>query len=217
MNWTQNGFTLCNPFNKNKLSITSSVSMCQPEFNHPQHMDVDQHEEPERRVRFSSDMVQALEIEEAGDRSLCWYSPDELNSFRQLGKLSSDRNLDQTVLDALVAISSKHCTQSAMDYWSLHGQSNRGFESFANPRLGFERKRQRSRCIKAVLIAQTIAREHAHAGKEMDAAKFLAVVSARESIVARKFAFMMGTADQNSVYRSQFVKRLRSSLVALSA
>jgi hypothetical protein len=180
-------------------------------------MDVDQQEESKRRVRFSSDMVQTIEIEGVEDSSSFWYSPDELNSFRQLGKLSSDRTLDQTVLEALAAISSKHCTQSAMDYWSLHGQSNRGFENFANPRLGFERKRKRSRCIKAVLIAQTIARENAHAGKEMDAAKFLAVVSARESIVARKFAFMMGKADQNSVYRSQSTKRLRSSLVALSA
>lgn len=192
--------------------------MCQPESHRPQHMDVDQQEEPEKRVRFSSNMVQALEIEGAGDKSCCWYSSAELDSFRQeVGKLSSNRTLDRTVLKALDAISNKNCSQAAMDYWSLHGQSNRGFESFANPRLGFERKRQRLRCIKGVLVAQTIAREHADAGKEIDTEKFLAVVSARESIAARKFAFMMGTADQNSVYRSQSVTRLRTGLVALSA
>lgn len=192
--------------------------MYQPESHHPQHMDVDQRDEPEKRVRFSSNMVQALEIEGAGDKSSCWYSSAELNSFRQeVCKLNSDRTLDRTVLNALYTISSKQCSQSAMDYWSLHGQSNRGFESFANPHLGVERKRQRLRCIKGVLVAQAIAREHADTGKEIDAEKFLAVVSARESIAARKFAFMMGTADQNSVYHSQSVKRLRTGLVAPSA
>lgn len=35
----------------------------------------------------------------------------------------------------------------------------------------------------------------------MDAEKFIAFVSSKESIVAKKFAFMMGKADENAIHR----------------
>lgn len=155
-----------------------------------------------RRVRFplDSNMVQVRDIESVQNKGL-WYSPDDFNSFRNMARSTCDAALEEGASRALDVISSKYCNQSAMDYWSQHGQSSRGFESFANPNLGMERQRQRLRCIRSVLIAQKVTHQQAEAGLEMDAEKFIAFVSSKESIVAKKFAFMMGKADENAIHR----------------
>ena len=155
-----------------------------------------------RRVRFplDSNMVQVRSIESIQNKGL-WYSSDDLNSFRNLARSTCDVVLEGGASRALDVISSKYCNQSAMNDWSRHGQSSRGFECFANPNLGMERQRQRIRCIRSVLIAQTVTIQQAKAGMEMDAETFIAFVSSKESIDAKKFAFMMGKADENAIHR----------------
>ena len=171
-----------------------------------------------RRVRFplDSNMVQVLDIQSVQNKGL-WYSPDDLNSFRNLARSTCDVVMEEGASRALDVISSKHCNQSAMDYWSRHGQSSRGFESFANPNLGMERHRQRLRCIRSVLIAQTVTLQQAEAGMEMDAEKFIAFVSSKESVVAKKFAFMMGKADENAVHNPETIQQESSVESAPSA
>lgn len=177
--------------------------------------------EPARkRVRFTANMEQIRKIEPVEDKSL-WYSSEEYTFFRNsaIDTCVKVHGMGASKILDMSAFTTKNCTQAVMDYWSLHGQSVRGFESLANPRLGQARKRQRARCIKSVMVAQNLAREQEASGEKMDVGKFLAYVAAKESGNAKKFAAMMGVADENAVYRVEPVRpvRRRVSRVVVAA
>mmetsp|Transcript_8951 Transcript_8951/g.14919 ORF Transcript_8951/g.14919 Transcript_8951/m.14919 type:complete len:206 (-) Transcript_8951:8-625(-) len=190
-------------------------------FNHPQHTDMDINELTRKRVRFPagiSAMEKVREVEPVKDKSL-WYSSKEYADFRESAKYSCEEvngTGSSKALD-MNPFFTKDCNQGVMDYWSLHGQSVRGFESFAHPHLGQVRKKQRARYIKSVIIAQTVAREQESTGKEMDVVKFLAYVASKESGKAKKYAMMLGKADENAIYRAKPIRRRRNSCVVVAA
>jgi len=161
-----------------------------------------------KRVRFPANMEQVREVQVIKDKS-CWYSTDDFATFRRLARESCEQAYDQSPSKALHIINKKHCKQSDMDYWSLHRQSDRGLESLANPLLGRVRKKLRSRCIKSVMIAQTVSREQEAAGQDIDVERFIAYISATESFKTKKFAFMMGKADEKAIGRSQPIQSQR--------
>jgi hypothetical protein len=159
-----------------------------------------------KRVRFPANMEQVREVQVIKDKS-CWYSTDDFATFRRLARESCEQAYDQSPSKALHIINKKHCKQSDMDYWSLHRQSDRGLESLANPLLGRVRKKLRSRCIKSVMIAQTVSREQEAAGQDIDVERFIAYISATESFKTKKFAFMMGKADEKAIGQPQPIQR----------
>jgi hypothetical protein len=141
--------------------------MCQS-LNQPQHVDID--EPIRKRVRFTAELEQVHEVGSVHDKSL-WYSNKDFSVFRDSARETCEKvhTMGPSKSLEMNAFLTNNCNQSAMDHWSLHGQSDRGFENFANPQhLSQARKRQRSRCIKSVMIAQTVAREQRASGKEMD-------------------------------------------------
>lgn len=183
-------------------------------------MDIDEpmYDEPmSKRVHFPAHLEHVVEVERCDDKNQ-WYSADDFNQFRQAARQSGSPTNDHACSKALHMFSSQRCDQNVLDYWSLHGQSIRGFESVVNPNLGMARKVQRGRCIKSVLIAQMVAQEQEEAGNDMDAVKFIAYVASKESSKAKQFALMMGRADENAIYRPQPVMARRcSQIVAASA
>ena len=171
-----------------------------------------------KHVRFAcgSDSVREVTMA-SGPCDQLWYSRDDFVTFRSLATTCGDWMSNGKVSRALDVLGSKHCNQIAMDYWSYFGASGRGFECLVNPILGAERHKQKMRCIKAVLIAQVVSQQHAEAGMEIDKERFIAFVSSKESRLARKFALMMGKADEKATHHPTTIQQTSSNTVAPSA
>mmetsp|Transcript_15731 Transcript_15731/g.23830 ORF Transcript_15731/g.23830 Transcript_15731/m.23830 type:complete len:166 (-) Transcript_15731:61-558(-) len=148
-----------------------------------------------KHVRFPAEIREVREVERIEDKSF-WYAKRELLEFRSVAK------------EAFEQAKEKDCSE-------MSEQGERGLESFSNPMLGMARRRQRQRVINAVMIAQEIAQEQRKQNKKFDAQRFLAAIASKESAKARKFALMMGKADENAVYHRK--RRQMSRLAAQSA
>jgi hypothetical protein len=140
-----------------------------------------------KRVRFSTGMKQILEIERAVDSASCWYSSLEIANFR-----SEVREKCKLVFEDACRKEGKH--EIMQDEETL-----RGLESLWYPQLGIERRRQKARAIKSVIIAQNVAREQMQQGKHIDSVRFIAFIAHKESAKAKTFAAMLGEADQQSL------------------
>mmetsp|Transcript_2334 Transcript_2334/g.3657 ORF Transcript_2334/g.3657 Transcript_2334/m.3657 type:complete len:209 (-) Transcript_2334:264-890(-) len=198
--------------------------MCQPS-NKPQHTAIAIDEPTQKKVRFvppADSMERVREVTApvvvVKVKSL-WYSSNEFAEFRDSARDSCEHcNGIAASLDRNPFVTKDCNHQGMMNYWSRHGQSVRGLESFANPHLGQARRRQRARYLKSVILAQTIAREEQQQSsssgrKDMDVVKFLAFFASKESRTAKKYARMLGKADENAVdYRAKPVRNKTNQL-----
>eukprot|EP00540_Astrosyne_radiata_P015658 CAMPEP_0116844098 /NCGR_PEP_ID=MMETSP0418-20121206/12473_1 /TAXON_ID=1158023 /ORGANISM="Astrosyne radiata, Strain 13vi08-1A" /LENGTH=192 /DNA_ID=CAMNT_0004474961 /DNA_START=90 /DNA_END=668 /DNA_ORIENTATION=- len=121
-----------------------------------------------------------------------WYSRQEYMSFRY-----GAQELCQRLVQCQAAQAMGQCIPEDVDI------EIRGLEQIVDKRLAKERKRQRLRTIKSVLIAQDMARAQLQEREDVDVEGFVALVASRESTNARRFAELMGQADEQAVLGSE--------------
>lgn len=142
---------------------------------------------PSKRVRFSPDYhVQEIEPAEKRDS---WYSSQEMACFQETAKLICQQ-IEELSLEPELEPTFATCV--GQDEHSI-----RGLEIVGDPHLSRFRKRQRTRVIQGVLIAQETARDNREDLEDVE--RFIAFFSQKESAKSQRFAEMMGKADASAI------------------
>lgn len=158
-----------------------------------------------RTVQFSAfPTVVSIEYEKNNEQ---WYNFADYRTF----KSRAERDSRQLILGQSSAGSEKENKSSG----PLSAEIEiRGLEQLVDRNLAMERRRQKVRAIKAVLVAQQMIRDQKKRHSHVDVAKFIALVASKESKAARKLALLTAKADENMVQRNKQSKCRRFSSAA---
>lgn len=143
-----------------------------------------------------------------------WYTPIEYRNFKIIAHQESKKLIRLGQAAPEFGKSDCSTSRSVRQIGAEQlGLEMRGLEQIVDKAFGLERKRQKIRTIKSVLIAQHMAKEQ---DPDFDMSKLLAMVSSRESATATRFAQMMGRADEHAVHpqKKQLFRRQLSSAAA---
>jgi len=168
-----------------------------------------------RRVEFSSHTTVARTTSTwtgcGGNDSTdttTWYNRSDYTAFKQQAiETSKNERLRAccSILDNAVFTSSNvNNTETdqigRFNIWTTQVEEARGLESVLNHKLAMARRLARVKCIKAVIMAQTIAKSGSDsAAKSISAEQLISLVSLRYTSQAKTFALLMGKADENAV------------------
>lgn len=151
-----------------------------------------------RRVEFAPETIVMPMTSVQVDNST-WYDRGNYDEFKheavkvaKNGLLRYSYAMDDTLFKYDKA------DQGVLNFWSVDIEEARGLESVVHSELAKIRRAGRAKYVKAVLVAQIIARNDEDA-KGFPSEKLVAIVSARYSSHAKLFAHMMAKADELAV------------------
>lgn len=170
-----------------------------------------------RQVRFHGEessvvcMLPNREDFSSDDHEALWFSKSDYHMSRSQAKVISresarfglSKNLDDTYSEKNPE------AQERLQQWSIHSDSRRGLERWANREHGEVRQQDQFKAIMAVLEAQDELLASSNDGK-VDSEK-LRKVAHKATKTARQFARMMGKADSHAMANAMVNELEKSS------
>lgn len=128
-----------------------------------------------------------------------WYSASDFGAFRCTSQIVASECKMRGIGNFLASANAGSGESfELLVQWSKYHHSTRGLERLCNQRHGSHRARQRRDCIRSVLMAQEVLRQHTGIHEDIKCL-IVAKVSAKYSENARWFASRMGLADACAV------------------
>ena len=156
------------------------------------------------------------------EKAAAWYQFSDYRNIKQMAKTTArgirDRESDtqlmeysySSVLEAayISTINSNDKISEKdmiyLEHWTAVGHSRRGLERWAIPAIEDSRRKRRASAIKSVMEMQRVCQFEAEA-MGYDRPEMIALVYKKASKSARKFAALMGQADQAAASSEQSI------------